>query len=87
MYVNKPNLIVPFHPCNLLETCKALGHSSCGVLSKEKARKVLSMRKLIELGISEIPEDPVNSTPDVSYFLFFSGPSVRDSMCNMVIFF
>ena len=32
-------------------------------------------------------EDPVNSTPDVSYFLRFSGPPVRDTMCNMVIFF
>ena len=33
-----------------------------------------------------LPEDPVKSTPDVSYFLFFSGPSVRDTMCNMVFF-
>ena len=37
--------------------------------------------------IWKIPEDPVNSTPDVSYFLFFYGPPVRNTMCNMVSFF
>ena len=33
-----------------------------------------------------IPEDPVNSTPDVSHF-FFSGQPVRGTMCNMFFFF
>ena len=32
-------------------------------------------------------EHLVNSNSDVSYFLFFSGPPVRDTMCNMDIFF
>ena len=33
-----------------------------------------------------LSEDPVNSTPDVSYFLIFSGPPVRDTMCDVIIF-
>ena len=33
-----------------------------------------------------LPEDTVNSTPNVSHFLFFYGPPARDTMCNMVIF-
>ena len=30
--------------------------------------------------------DPVDSTPDVSYFLFFSVPPIWDTMCNIVFF-
>ena len=30
----------------------------------------------------DLPEDPSNSTPDVSYFFFF-GPLVRDTICNL----
>ena len=33
-----------------------------------------------------VTEDPLNSTPDVSHFYFFSGRPVRDTMCNMVFF-
>ena len=44
-------------------------------------------RDISIIEINDIPEDPVNSTPDVSHFYFFSGRPVRDTMCNMVFFF
>ena len=34
----------------------------------------------------KLPEDPINSIPEVSVFLFFSCLPVRGTMCNMVLF-
>ena len=42
--------------------------------------------KIILLFFYSYRKGPVNSTPDVSYFLFLSGLPVRDTMCNMGVF-